>query len=119
MAQEYQCVPVVYHLCLVVHCQRCTFLEISRFNEPEELHQNHSMVQSQIQRQLPIYESLQASAQIHGLIGRVTGITSITANFVHKLINPRQWQELTKAMRGREQRILTLIKNCESPEDLC
>jgi hypothetical protein len=58
----------------------------------DELHRKNTLVEVEISRQLPFFETHQASAEIHNLLGLVMGVTPRTVSLIEKLLNLKEIQ---------------------------
>jgi hypothetical protein len=61
----------------------------------EEIVRNNKIVEVQVARNLPVFESRQAAAGIRNLLGNVSGVSTWAATLVLKLLNPNLHQDLT------------------------
>jgi hypothetical protein len=56
----------------------------------DELYLKNTLVEVEIARQLPFYKSHQASAEIHNLLGLVTGVTPRDVSLIEKIFNLKE-----------------------------
>jgi hypothetical protein len=84
----------------------------------EEIVRNNSIVEVQIARNLPVFESRQAAAEIRNLLGNVSGVSSRVANLIRKLLNPNLRQDLTLREEEKMTRLANMVMNTDFEEDL-
>jgi hypothetical protein len=94
------------------------FWKVPQYMSMEQIVRNNSIVEAQIARNLPVFESGQAAAEICNLLGNVSGVSSWASNLIHKLLNPNLRQDLT--LRGEEKmtRLANMVMNTDCEEDL-
>jgi hypothetical protein len=84
----------------------------------EEIVQNNSIVEVQIARNLPVFESRHAAAEIHNLLGNVSGVSSRASNLIRKLLNPNLSQDLTLREEEKMTRLANMVMNTDCEDDL-
>jgi hypothetical protein len=84
----------------------------------EEIVRNNSTVEVHIVRNLPVFESQQAAAEISNLLGNVSGVSSRAATLIRKLLNPNLRQDLTLREEEKITRLVNMVMNTYCEEDL-
>jgi hypothetical protein len=84
----------------------------------EEIVRNNSIVEVQIARNLPVFESRQGAAEIRNLLGNVSGVSSRAANLIRKLLNPNLRRDLTLREEEKMTRLANMVMNTDCEEDL-
>jgi hypothetical protein len=94
------------------------FWKVPQDMSTEEIVRNNSIVEVQIARNLPVFESRQAAAEIRNLLGNVSGVSSRAANLIHKLLNPNLRQDLTLREEEKMTHLANMVMNTDCEEDL-
>jgi hypothetical protein len=94
------------------------FWKVPQDMSTEEIVQNNSIVEVQIARNFPLFESRQAAAEIRNLLGNVSVMSSRAANLIRKLLNPNLLQNLTLREEEKMTRLANMVMNTDCEEDL-
>jgi hypothetical protein len=89
------------------------FWKVPQDMSTEDIVQNSSIVEPQISRNLTVFESRQAAAEIHNLLGNVSGVSSRATNLIHKLLNPNLHQDLKLREEENMTRLANMVMNTD------
>jgi hypothetical protein len=94
------------------------FWKVPQDMSTEEIVRNNSIVKVQIARNLPVFESRQADAEIRNLLGNVSGVSSRAANLIRKLLKPNLSQDLTLREEEKMTHLANMVMNTDCEKDL-
>jgi hypothetical protein len=72
----------------------------------DELHRKNTLVEVEIARKLPFFESRQTSAEIHNLLNIVTGATPRAVSLIENLLNIKEHKD-----SSQEKKQLSILAN--------
>jgi hypothetical protein len=77
----------------------------------DELHGKNTLVEVEITRQLPFFESHQASAEICSQLGLVTGVTPHAISLLEKLLNVKERKYSSHERKNQLSNLANTIMN--------